>query len=250
MSRVAVGIGLGFGRRPFTPARLPSHVATYETGPAWWWQDAAGTTPVAADGDPIGRWLNRYGAAAALTQPTAASRPTARLVSGRWYAVFDGVNDFLVCPVQPVVPFSAAALITPLATTANGVPFWVGRDDLGTWEAHYLSTGTDGGLAAVSVVNNAFHSSASPAGVAPDGAEHLLTGVWASATSRQAYADRTAQPADTTNLVPTKNSAYVGKSGVSGGVAFFSGRLRALSLFSAALGAADVAKLAGYLGVP
>jgi len=53
-------------------------------------QDAAGTTPVTADGQPIGRLVRKYGdTAEAFTQATAANRPV--LLNGE--IVFDGVSD-------------------------------------------------------------------------------------------------------------------------------------------------------------
>lgn len=52
-------------------------------------QDAAGATPVTAAGDPIGRIMDKSGAANHATQTTAASRPLWQTT----YAGFDGTDD-------------------------------------------------------------------------------------------------------------------------------------------------------------
>lgn len=68
------------------------------TGPKLWldpsdratlWQDSAGTTPVVAAGDPIGRILDKSGAGILATQATTTSRALWQTT----YAGFDGVDD-------------------------------------------------------------------------------------------------------------------------------------------------------------
>jgi hypothetical protein len=87
-------------RSGFTPAALfpggvqgawydPSDVATLA-------QDSAGTTPVTADGDPVGRMLDKSGNGWHLTQATSGNRPTYRTGSGLSWLEFDGVDDFLL----------------------------------------------------------------------------------------------------------------------------------------------------------
>lgn len=67
----------------------PSDLATL-------FQDDAGTIPVTASGDPVGRILDKSGRGNHATQATAGSRPTFREVGGLRYLEFDGVDDFLV----------------------------------------------------------------------------------------------------------------------------------------------------------
>jgi hypothetical protein len=68
----------------------------------WWdpsdfstmYQDSAGTTPVTAVGQPVGRILDKSGRGNHRTQATAASRPTLRQdASGYYYLEYDGVDD-------------------------------------------------------------------------------------------------------------------------------------------------------------
>ena len=59
-------------------------------------QDAAGTTPVTALGQPVGRMLDKSGRGNHLTQTTAASRPLGQQhAAGAFHLAFDGVDDFL-----------------------------------------------------------------------------------------------------------------------------------------------------------
>lgn len=57
-------------------------------------QDSAGTTPVTAAGEPVGRMLDKSGRGNHATQPTAAARPTLQQdASGFWHLATDGVDD-------------------------------------------------------------------------------------------------------------------------------------------------------------
>lgn len=59
-------------------------------------QDSAGTTPVTADGDPVGLMQDKSGNGHHLTQATAASRPLYKVdSSGNPYLLFDGTDDWL-----------------------------------------------------------------------------------------------------------------------------------------------------------
>ena len=60
-------------------------------------QDSAGTTPVTAAGQPVGKVLDKSGNNIHATQATSANRPTYQVDSnGNGYLQFDGVNDSLV----------------------------------------------------------------------------------------------------------------------------------------------------------
>jgi hypothetical protein len=86
--------------RAFSPAQL---FASSEDG-AWYdpgdlgslFQDAAGTMPVTAPGDPVGYMGDKSGNGYHATQATAAARPILQQdAGGRYYLDFDGVDDFL-----------------------------------------------------------------------------------------------------------------------------------------------------------
>lgn len=92
--------GIGGGGTPiWSPAALfaggeqggwydPSDLSTM-------FQDAAGTIPVTAVGQPVGRINDKSGRGNSSTQSTAASRPLLQQDgSGNYYLDFDGVDDF------------------------------------------------------------------------------------------------------------------------------------------------------------
>ena len=56
-------------------------------------QDSAGTTPVTASGQPVGKMLDKSGRANHAVQATAARRPTYTEGSGLSWLAFDGVDD-------------------------------------------------------------------------------------------------------------------------------------------------------------
>ena len=59
-------------------------------------QDSAGSVPVTAVGQPVGRILDQSGGGRHATQSTSAARPTYRLdIYGRAYLEFDGVDDWM-----------------------------------------------------------------------------------------------------------------------------------------------------------
>lgn len=59
-------------------------------------QDSAGTTPVTAVGQPVGKILDKSGRGNHATQGTSASRPVLQQdVNGKYYLAFDGVDDGL-----------------------------------------------------------------------------------------------------------------------------------------------------------
>jgi hypothetical protein len=59
-------------------------------------QDSAGTTPVTAVEQPVGKILDKSGRGNHATQATSASRPILRQdANGKYYLFFDGVDDSL-----------------------------------------------------------------------------------------------------------------------------------------------------------
>lgn len=98
-----LGLGLGFSEGGgFSPATL---FAASEPG-VWFdpsdlstlFQDDAGTTPVTAAGQSVGRILDKSGRGNHATQATAAARPTYNEAGGLRWLAFDGVDDFMITP--------------------------------------------------------------------------------------------------------------------------------------------------------
>jgi hypothetical protein len=95
---IGMGLGLTGLRQVFNPLSLFS---AGEQG-AWYdpsdfasmYQDSAGTTPVTATGQPVGKINDKSGRGNHATQATAASRPVLNQdASGNYYLSFDGVDD-------------------------------------------------------------------------------------------------------------------------------------------------------------
>lgn len=74
-------------------------------------QDAAGTTPVTADGDPVGLMLDKSGNANHATQSVSASRPTYRTDGTLHWLEFDGVDDYMRSSTAVTKPPSVAFAI-------------------------------------------------------------------------------------------------------------------------------------------
>ncbi len=58
-------------------------------------QDAAGTVPVTAAGQSVGRILDKSGNGNHATQASAANKPILQQSGGLYYLQFDGIDDFL-----------------------------------------------------------------------------------------------------------------------------------------------------------
>ena len=98
------------------------------------YQDAAGTTPVTADGDPVGLMLDISGNDNHATQGTSAARPIYRTDGVLRWLQFDGVDDFLNVGVGPKF-ISVAFTIGGNNQTIFGV---------GANFSRYIGTFTDG----------------------------------------------------------------------------------------------------------
>lgn len=115
---LAIGLGVNMGGGPgFTPALL---FASGKKG-VWYdpsdfgtmFQDSAGTTPVTAVGQPVGKILDKSGNGNHASQGTSANRPTLQVDgTGRYYLAFNGTNSFLT---TASVDLSATAQLTMFA---------------------------------------------------------------------------------------------------------------------------------------
>ena len=86
------------------PAFLPVDLFANSEQGAWYdpsdistlFQDAAGTVPVTADGDPVGRMLDKSGNGNHASQTVSGSRPVYRTDGVLHWLEFDGVDDVLL----------------------------------------------------------------------------------------------------------------------------------------------------------
>lgn len=103
LTRPITGYAQGGGVAPNPDAAITALFAASEQG-AWYdpsdfstmFQDAAGTTPVTAVGQPVGRIKDKSGRGNHATQATSAARPVLQQDgAGKYYLAFDGVDDFI-----------------------------------------------------------------------------------------------------------------------------------------------------------
>jgi hypothetical protein len=122
------GLIRAFGGLGWTPAALFAQGEQgmwYEPKPEYLFQDAAGTVPVTADGDPVGYMQDLSGNGNHATQSTSAARPVFPGVE------FDGVDDHLLTDLR-----------VDGATFGNGFlwSFWA------RWDTVDANTGSNGGV--------------------------------------------------------------------------------------------------------
>lgn len=109
--------GFVAGSAPFDPASLFTGGYTggyYDASDlSTLWQDSARTTPVTADGDPVGAWDDKSGNGNHLTQATSGRRPLYKTSGGLHWLQFDGIDDSLA--TSGTVDFSASDKLSILA---------------------------------------------------------------------------------------------------------------------------------------
>lgn len=121
LSLISLALTKVYGGTPsFTPLSL---FASGEQG-AWYdpsdlttlFQDAAGTMPVTADGQPVGKILDKSGRGNHATQSTAASRPLYKTDGTYHWLQFDGVNDYLA---TAAIDFTAVKQLSIFSGNSN-----------------------------------------------------------------------------------------------------------------------------------
>jgi len=153
-----------------------------------------------------------------------------------------GQNGPQPFPVAP--PFSVSIWIRPWGT-ANGVVWWMGRDNGGSWYAHYLWADKDSGLASINTVNNnVFRSVSSANGSVPTSKWTHICGVWHSTTDRRIYVNGIFHGQNTQSSDPDLSTgafivAGADKSGVSYGN-FWQGHIFDLRMYRRAISAPEV----------
>ena len=78
-----------------------------------WFQDVAATVPVTAVGEPIRCWVSSGGVRFIQPQSSDRAPRAARLANGKWSALFDGSDDYLVS--ESAIDLTAARQLTLFA---------------------------------------------------------------------------------------------------------------------------------------
>lgn len=132
MMPMSLGLGLGLvhgGGASFSPVRL------FTTGlhGAWWdpsdistlFQDDAGTTPVTASGQTVGRMLDKSGNGNHAIQATASRRPVYTVSGSTAYLAFEGVDDCLDAADNDTLDFGQGEWIAQMIASIGGTSWTV-----------------------------------------------------------------------------------------------------------------------------
>lgn len=116
-------------------------------------QDSAGTTPVTAVGQPVGKILDKSGRGNHATQADAAKRPLLQQDgNGKYYLSFDGVDDFI--SVTGMTQTTDMDAIYGMMSVGNSAVFVRGYaapygyamvKQAGSFDVHFNSVGTPTG---------------------------------------------------------------------------------------------------------
>ena len=92
-------------------------------------QDAAGTTPVTTDGDPVALMLDKSGNVNHAIQSVAASRPVYRTDGALHWLQFDGVDDHLKVPDNPSLRQPQMSFVFSYLSTAQHLQIILSNGD-------------------------------------------------------------------------------------------------------------------------
>lgn len=111
------------GAAVFNPLSLSPTVWYDPSDLSTLFQDSAGTTPVTASGQPVGKMLDKSGNGNHAIQATAGARPTYTVSGGSSFLLFDGVANELAAAFATAAPFDRVSAIRRLANTSFGYFF-------------------------------------------------------------------------------------------------------------------------------
>lgn len=105
-------------------------------------QDTAGSTPITAVTQPIGRVNDKSGLGNHATQPTAGSRPLYQVVSSYGCAKFDAVDDALLFPAITFGGAFNTFVAGKVTSGTQGIHLWRTVDSsYGYWGAYASASG-------------------------------------------------------------------------------------------------------------
>lgn len=229
-------------------------------------QDSAGTTPVTAVGDPIGRVLDKSGSGNHLIQGTAPSRPLWQQdAAGYYYAGTDGADDYWQSAAAFVIgvtdKVSVIAGVTKSVSKPGSFVCELSADSSVT--AGSFGMDLNGAAGNGNKVGGFLHTGASvikdsAAGTFPAGTSAVVTmlaDAAAGATPATQIALRkngidqgteATSGGDTNGNLSSAHTLYVGARGA--GTLGLQGRIYQLVIVGAALSPADLAMAEAYVG--
>lgn len=159
--------------------------AVYEVSPEYLYQDAAGTIPVTASGDPVGYVRDLSGNGHHATQSVSASRPIYRTDGVLHWLEFDGVDDYLSLGTFPMPTDFWQALSYDTNGDTAGL-FWTHNDAATPWTHIFQSGSTNAALTEFTSFNQLHVDGNSASYTTRDSIFNLIAGnhvtVWNSTT--------------------------------------------------------------------
>ena len=119
------------GGVPWSPADLPGVIAIYDPSDlSTLYQNAAGTIPVTAANQPVGRMLDKSSLGYHMAQSVAAGRPTYQTDGTKHWLSFDGVDDSVYFASFNLSNVSYPSLFLGVRKTGTvlGTAVYVGRN--------------------------------------------------------------------------------------------------------------------------
>jgi hypothetical protein len=248
---LGIGIRLGGqqgGAAPFTPASLtpsawydPSDISTL-------FQDSAGTTPVTATGQPVGKMLDISGNGNHLIQPTAAARPLYTVAGAVKYLQFDGVDDSLQRTFT--TNFTGGVFTTLFAgryDTGTGANSLILDMNLTLGNSYDNATGATLLITQSGTQRSAYNNvNGTGISVAADADTVMRNSINANNFVQQL--DALAEVISAHGLTPAFNSAYFALGSTVSGISCVKGRCHGVILLNRTLTAGEIASTRTYLG--
>lgn len=225
--------------------------------PATMFQDAAGTTPVASENDPVGRWVDKSAAGHVFDNSTSGQKPVYRpnIQGGKSVVRFDGIDDRLTNAVSTatlVKNVASASVVMAVSNvamnSADSTSFSFTVAATGAVRARKLKRTTNkyalSGRRLDGDANQTVESSA--AGASPK----VLAGNFLWDQAKAQLFENGTKVADTVfqtagNTSDTNTIVFIGST--SSSQAFFAGDICEIVVCVPALSDADRAKLETYL---
>jgi hypothetical protein len=237
-----IGLGIGLGasgfvlRSPFSPASI-SGLSLWLDGadPSTLYQSNGGSL-AAADGDPVGYWMDKSGNARHAEQASGTNKPARKLAiqNGQSAVLFDGVNDSMTLassvsnqPISFFVVFKKINVASPESALlgGGGTPFY--PLDVTATDAYWFA----GTLAASGLTLNNLTKL------------YCVTG---SSTSKNMYLNAASVATSGAGYATTNPFTTIG-NWLPGGTSWASGHICEMLVYNSVLSVANIATVNSYL---
>lgn len=231
-----IGAGIIGGATGFQPsqiANLKQWLDFSDISPLF--QDDAGTTPVTADGQAIGRASDKSGQANHATQATPTAVWKANIQNSKGMALFNGTSSLLVTTYGADIaqPYSMFAVVKPVVVSANHIIG--GRID--------TSTNTSSGVIAPNATPNWItYSGATIEDGVVTTAPHIITVIFNGASSTLRV-----NGVETTGDAGTRVLRQLGFGGNARGALFNNCYIGEFGLYTSAFTAGNISSIETYL---